>query len=87
MLRHTEETGKTGGPEEPRSMAEAAMKLSRRARVDRAEESAITLLDLVAALAEVAESDDEILAAVSELINSGRVRLIGNFRGADVLVR
>ncbi len=46
----------------------------------------ITLLDLVAAVAETATSDAEVVATVSELINSGKVRLIGNFRGADVRV-
>jgi hypothetical protein len=46
----------------------------------------ITLLELVAAVAESASSDAEVVAAVSELINSGKVRLVGNFRGADVRV-
>ena len=46
----------------------------------------ITLLDLVAAVAESATSDAEVIETVSELINSGKVRLIGNFRGADVRV-
>ena len=44
----------------------------------------ITLLDLVAAVADQAESEAEVIATVSHLINSGRVRLVGNFRGADV---
>jgi hypothetical protein len=68
-------------------MAEAARKLTHVAPVGRGQERAITLLDLVAAIAEEADSDDEILAAVVELINSGQVKLVGNFRGADVVVR
>ncbi len=46
----------------------------------------ITLLDLVAAIAEAAESEAELVATVRELVNSGRVRLIGSFRGADVRI-
>lgn len=46
----------------------------------------ITLLELVAALADVAETDGEVVAAVTDLINSGRVQLVGNFQGADVRV-
>ena len=45
-----------------------------------------TLLDLVSSLAAFAETDAEVVAAVTDLINSGKVRLIGNFRGADVRV-
>jgi hypothetical protein len=45
-----------------------------------------TLLDLVAAVAESAESEAELVATVQHLINSGRVQLIGHFRGADVKV-
>ncbi len=43
----------------------------------------ITLLDLVAAVAESAESEAEVIATVRQLVNSGRVRLVGSFRGAD----
>lgn len=45
-----------------------------------------TLLDLVAAIARGAASDSEVVAAVTRLINSGQVRLVGSFRGADVRV-
>jgi hypothetical protein len=45
-----------------------------------------TLLDLVAAVAEEAESEAELVATVQHLINSGRVELVGHFRGADVKV-
>ncbi len=46
-----------------------------------------TLLDLVAAVAESAASDKEVVATVTHLINSGQIRLVGNFKGADVQVR
>jgi len=40
------------------------------------------LLDLVAAVSRYAKSDDEVIATVVYMVNSGRVRLAGNFRGA-----
>jgi len=41
-----------------------------------------TLLELVKAVSEYAETDAEIVATVVHLVNSGRVQLCGNFRGA-----
>ena len=46
----------------------------------------ITLLELVAAVSEHASSDEEVVATVAHLINSGQVLLIGNFVGKDVRV-
>jgi len=46
----------------------------------------ITLLELVAAVAETAETDAEVIAVIRDLINSGKVQLVGNFLGADVRV-
>jgi hypothetical protein len=43
-----------------------------------------TLLELVTAVTEVADSEDEVLATVVHLVNSGVVRLCGNFRGARI---
>ena len=40
-----------------------------------------TLLELVEAVAEFAESDAEIVATVVHMVNSGAVELCGNFRG------
>lgn len=40
-----------------------------------------TLLDLVRAVAEQTADEAEIVAAVLGLIRSGRVRLVGSFRG------
>ncbi|MEE8556262.1 MAG: hypothetical protein V3T14_00070 [Myxococcota bacterium] len=45
-----------------------------------------TLLDLVAVVASVSDSDAEVVATVQHLINSGRIRLVGHFTGADVKV-
>ncbi len=41
-----------------------------------------TLLDLVTAVSDHARSDAEVVATVVYLVNSGRVRLCGTFRGA-----
>ena len=42
----------------------------------------VTLLDLVSAVAKYARSDKEVIATVAYLVNGGRVRLCGNFKGA-----
>ncbi len=41
----------------------------------------VTMLDLVAAIAEDAKSEAEVIATVVYMVNTGRVRLNGNFRG------
>ncbi len=41
----------------------------------------VTLLELVKAVGEFAETDDEVVATVVDLVNGGKVQLIGNFRG------
>ena len=65
-------------------MTQAAAKL---AHLDAQREALeITLLELVAAVADSTRNEREVVATVSELINSGKIRLIGNFRGADVRV-
>jgi hypothetical protein len=43
-----------------------------------------TLLDLVTAVNEVANNEDEVIATVVHLVNSGLVRLCGTFRGARI---
>lgn len=45
-------------------------------------EPKVTLLDLVNAVSEYARSEGEVIATVVWLVNSGTVRLGGNFRGA-----
>jgi hypothetical protein len=42
----------------------------------------LTLLDLVVAVAESARTEAEVVATVVYMVNSGAVRLCGNFRGA-----
>jgi hypothetical protein len=43
-----------------------------------------TLLDVIQAVSEVAASDQEILATVTDLINSGQVRLCGDAAAATI---
>jgi hypothetical protein len=42
----------------------------------------VTLLDLVTEVAKCARSDTEVIATVAYMVNSGGVRLSGNFKGA-----
>ena len=42
----------------------------------------VTLLDLVNAISDQTDSEAEVIAAVVHLVNSGKVRLGGAFRGA-----
>jgi hypothetical protein len=44
------------------------------------EAQSLTLLELVDAVSEVSESEQEILATVAYMLKSGRVRLAGTFR-------
>jgi hypothetical protein len=46
-----------------------------------------TLLELVTAVSAYARSEAETIATVVYLVNSGRVRLIGTFRGARFAAR
>jgi hypothetical protein len=41
-----------------------------------------TLLDLVRAVSDETEDEREVVATVLHLVRSGRVRLVGSFRGA-----
>jgi hypothetical protein len=42
----------------------------------------LTLLDLVKAVSDSANTDAEVVSTVVYLVNSGAVQLCGNFRGA-----
>ena len=42
---------------------------------------ATTLLDLVEAVSDAAESEDEVIATVAHMLRSGKVRLTGCLRG------
>lgn len=46
-----------------------------------------TLLELVQRVSESTRNDDEVVATVAYLINSGRVRLCGTFAGAKIALR
>ncbi len=46
----------------------------------------ITLLDLVAALADSGASETEVVWVIAHLVNSGRVRLVGQFREAHIQI-
>jgi hypothetical protein len=46
-----------------------------------------TLLELIQLISESTRTDDEVVATVAYLINSGRVRLCGTFAGAKVALR
>ncbi len=46
----------------------------------------VTLLDLVAALADSGVSEVEVVWAITHLVNSGRVRLVGQFREAHIQI-
>jgi hypothetical protein len=44
----------------------------------------VTMLDLVKAVSAVATTETEVVATLAYLVNSGTVRLSGNFRGARI---
>ncbi len=65
-------------------MAQVAHTLAQLESLEATHPETLTLLDLVAAVADAAESEEEVVAAVHHLIDSGRVRLVGNFCQRDV---
>lgn len=46
--------------------------------------NACTLLDVINAVDEFAETDEELWATVTHLVNSGKVRLCGDFAGSKI---
>ena len=44
----------------------------------------MTLLELIEAVSEVSQSEREVIATVSYMLNSGRVRLSGSFRDTPI---
>ncbi len=52
-----------------------------------AQRRTLTLLELVSELVDAGGSDREVVAAVLGLLDTGRVRLIGQVREADLRVR
>ncbi len=51
--------------------------------LDGDEPEQVTLLELVRAVSEVTDDDREVVATVRHMLQSGRVRLCGNFRNAS----
>ncbi len=46
-------------------------------------QASVTLLELIAAIGDVTDDEQEILATVHYMLESGTVRLCGNFRDID----
>jgi hypothetical protein len=44
----------------------------------------VTLLELVEAIGDVTDKESEVVATVMHMLRSGRVRLAGNFREAQI---
>lgn len=65
-------------------MAQVAHTLAQLESLEAAQPETLTLLDLVAAVADASSSEEEVVAAVHHLIDSGRVTLVGNFCQRDV---
>jgi len=65
-------------------MAQVAHTLAELESLEASRPETLTLLDLVAAVADAASSEEEVVAAVHHLIETGRVHLIGNFCQRDV---
>ncbi len=65
-------------------MAQVAHTLAQLETVEAAHPETLTLLDLVSAIADEAETDEEVVATIQHLIESGKVTLVGNFRSRDL---
>jgi hypothetical protein len=53
-------------------------------RADSGEGHRLTLLELVRAISEVTEDEEEIVATAVHMLRSGSVRLCGNFRDESI---
>jgi hypothetical protein len=58
--------------------------LTSRGKEERAMALTVTLSELITAVADCAQSENEVVATVIHMINSGQVRLRGSFSGAQV---
>ena len=47
----------------------------------------LTFLELIEKVSEAAKNDDEVLATVTHLVNSGKVRFHGDLAGAKIATR
>lgn len=50
----------------------------------RHESRSLTLLELIEAVSEVSETEQEVVATVTYMLNSGRIRLADNFRDTPI---
>ncbi len=66
-------------------MTDAARKLALASQAE-GDAQTLTLLDLVTAIVDSGATEVEVVATVARLVNTGRVKLVGNFRGADVRI-
>ncbi|MBM4335937.1 MAG: hypothetical protein FJ108_08490 [Deltaproteobacteria bacterium] len=65
-------------------MTQVAHTLAQLESIEADHPETLTLLDLVAAISDEAETDEEVVATIQHLIESGKVTLVGNFRSGDV---
>lgn len=68
-------------------MTQVAHSLARLETLEADHPETLTLLDLVAAIADEAETDEEVVATIQHLIETGKVTLVGNFCSRDVARR
>ena len=65
-------------------MTQVAHTLAQLESVEADHPETLALLDLVAAISDEADTDEEVVATIQHLIESGKVTLVGNFRSGDV---
>lgn len=65
-------------------MTQVAHTLAQLESVEADHPETLTLLDLVAAISDEADTDEEVVATIQHLIETGKVTLVGNFRSGDV---
>ena len=65
------------------SMRVATAPTAGRIRAQTPGPAGVTLLELVSAICDITDDEEEILATVYHLLESGTVRLCGNLRGVD----
>ena len=68
-------------------MSAVAHTLAELEKIEASHPETLTLLDLVAAVADASASAEEVVATVRHLIETGRVTLVGNFRSPDLTRR
>ncbi len=67
-------------------MGQLAHRLQDLQRAEARNPEVLTLLDLVAAVADASETEAEVIATVQRLLLSGKVKLVGEFLDKDVQV-